>query len=54
MKQFIDEGEIELAILRICHMTPGLAPGEGHEYEGPALPRLRHALHRHCPLVCRQ
>ncbi len=29
MKQFIDEGEIgELAILRICHMTPGLAPGE--------------------------
>lgn len=37
MKQFIDEGEIgELAILRICHMTPGLAPGEGHEYEGPA------------------
>ncbi|MBC8594824.1 Gfo/Idh/MocA family oxidoreductase [Oscillospiraceae bacterium N12] len=37
IKQFIDEGEIgELAILRICHMTPGLAPGEGHEYEGPA------------------
>ena len=37
MRQFIDEGEIgELAILRICHMTPGLAPGEGHEYEGPA------------------
>ena len=37
MKQFIDEGELgELAIIRICHMTPGLAPGEGHEYEGPA------------------
>ena len=37
MKQFIEEGEIgELAILRVCHMTPGLAPGEGHEYEGPA------------------
>ena len=37
MKQFIEEGEIgELAIIRICHMTPGLAPGEGHEYEGPA------------------
>ena len=37
IKQFIAEGEIgELAILRICHMTPGLAPGEGHEYEGPA------------------
>ena len=30
-------GEIgELAIIRVCHMTPGLAPGEGHEYEGPA------------------
>ena len=37
IKQFIDQGEIgELAILRIRHMTPGLAPGEGHEYEGPA------------------
>jgi len=37
MKQFIKEGEIgELAIIRICHMTPGLAPGEGHEAEGPA------------------
>lgn len=37
MKQFIREGEIgELAIIRICHMTPGLAPGEGHEYEGPS------------------
>lgn len=37
IKKFIEQGEIgELAILRICHMTPGLAPGEGHEYEGPA------------------
>ncbi|HIZ04876.1 MAG TPA: Gfo/Idh/MocA family oxidoreductase [Candidatus Phocaeicola gallistercoris] len=37
MKQFIEDGELgELAIIRICHMTPGLAPGEGHEYEGPA------------------
>ena len=36
MKRFIDEGELgELAIIRVCHMTPGLAPGEGHEYEGP-------------------
>lgn len=36
MKQFIQEGELgELAIIRVCHMTPGLAPGEGHEYEGP-------------------
>ncbi len=37
MHQFVEEGEIgELAIIRLCHMTPGLAPGEGHEYEGPA------------------
>jgi len=37
IKEFIRSGEIgELAIVRICHMTPGLAPGEGHEFEGPA------------------
>ena len=37
IREFIRQGEIgELAIIRICHMTPGLAPGEGHEYEGPA------------------
>lgn len=37
MKQYIQEGELgSLAIIRVCHMTPGLAPGEGHEYEGPA------------------
>lgn len=37
MKEFVKSGEIgELAIIRICHMTPGLAPGEGHEYEGPS------------------
>ena len=37
IKSFIQKGEIgELAIIRVCHMTPGLAPGEGHEYEGPA------------------
>lgn len=37
MKQYVKEGELgELAIVRVCHMTPGLAPGEGHEYEGPA------------------
>lgn len=36
MKSFVDSGEIgELAIIRICHMTPGLAPGEGHQFEGP-------------------
>lgn len=33
----IRSGEIgELGIIRICHMTPGLSPGEGHEAEGPA------------------
>ncbi len=37
IREFIARGEIgELAIIRVCHMTPGLAPGEGHEYEGPA------------------
>lgn len=37
LRNFIDEGELgELAILRVCHLTPGLAPGEGHEYEGPS------------------
>lgn len=34
---FIREGEIgELAIIRICHMTPGHMPQEGHGPEGPA------------------
>lgn len=37
IRDFIDRGEIgEPAIIRVCHMTPGLAPGEGHEFEGPA------------------
>ncbi|MDR0938068.1 MAG: Gfo/Idh/MocA family oxidoreductase [Mediterranea sp.] len=37
IKTYIRQGEIgELAILRVCHMTPGLVPGEGHEAEGPA------------------
>ena len=37
IKDYIKQGEIgELAIIRICHLTPGLAPGEGHEYEGPS------------------
>lgn len=36
MRDFIATGEIgDLAIVRICHMTPGLAPGEGHQSEGP-------------------
>lgn len=36
IKQFIDRGEIgELAILRICHMTPGLAPGKGTNMKDP-------------------
>ena len=37
LKQISESGELgELAIIRICHMTAGLSPGEGHEYEGPA------------------
>ncbi len=37
IKKYISQGEIgELAIIRVCHLTPGLAPGEGHEYEGPS------------------
>lgn len=37
MKKYVNDGEIgELAIIRICHLTPGLVPGEGHEYEGPS------------------
>ena len=37
MKDFIKSGEIgDVAIIRICHMTPGLSPGEGHEFEGPS------------------
>ena len=36
IKEFIDSGQIgDLAIIRVCHMTPGLAPGEGHWAEGP-------------------
>lgn len=36
IQAFIREGEIGvLAIIRVCHMTPGHMPGEGHEYEGP-------------------
>jgi predicted dehydrogenase len=36
IQAFIAEGEIgDLAILRICHMTPGHMPTEGHEPEGP-------------------
>lgn len=37
LKEVVASGEIgELAIIRVCHMTPGLSPGEGHEYEGPS------------------
>jgi predicted dehydrogenase len=36
IRAFIAEGEIgELGIIRVCHMTPGHMPGEGHEPEGP-------------------
>lgn len=37
LKEVAESGEIgDLAIIRVCHMTPGLSPGEGHEYEGPS------------------
>ena len=37
LKRCIDEGELgDVAIIRVCHMTPGLVPGEGHVDEGPS------------------
>jgi len=36
VQRFIAEGEIgELAVIRVCHMTPGHMPLEGHDPEGP-------------------
>ncbi len=36
IQAFIEQGEIgQLAIIRVCHMTPGHMPGEGHAPEGP-------------------
>jgi myo-inositol 2-dehydrogenase/D-chiro-inositol 1-dehydrogenase len=36
IRRFIAEGEIgDLAVIRICHMTPGHMPLEGHDPEGP-------------------
>lgn len=36
IQAFIAEGEIgRLAIIRVCHMTPGHMPTEGHDPEGP-------------------
>ena len=36
IQSFIAEGQIgELAVIRICHMTPGHMPMEGHDPEGP-------------------
>jgi predicted dehydrogenase len=36
IQQFIEEGEIgQLAVIRLCHMTPGHMPLEGHDPEGP-------------------
>ena len=36
IRRFIAEGEIgELAVIRVCHMTPGHMPLEGHDPEGP-------------------
>ena len=50
MKDFVKSGEIgDLAIIRICHMTPGLSPGEGHEFEGPSF----HDCGMHYVDICR-
>ncbi len=36
IQRFIREGEIgDLAVIRVCHMTPGHMPLEGHGPEGP-------------------
>lgn len=36
IQQFITAGEIgDLAVIRVCHMTPGHMPLEGHDPEGP-------------------
>ncbi len=36
IQRFIEEGEIgDLAVIRLCHMTPGHMPLEGHDPEGP-------------------
>ena len=36
IQRFITEGQIgDLAVIRICHMTPGHMPMEGHDPEGP-------------------
>lgn len=36
IQRFIEDGQIgDLAIIRICHMTPGHMPLEGHDPEGP-------------------
>ena len=36
IQRFISGGEIgDLAVIRICHMTPGHMPLEGHDPEGP-------------------
>ncbi len=36
IQQYISDGEIgDLAVIRICHMTPGHMPLEGHGPEGP-------------------
>ncbi len=36
IQAFIAEGEIgKIGIIRVCHMTPGHMPSEGHDPEGP-------------------
>ena len=50
MKRFAQSGEIGYpAIIRICHMTPGLAPGEGLQFEGPSF----HDAGMHYVDICR-
>jgi predicted dehydrogenase len=36
IQRFIADGQIgDLAVIRVCHMTPGHMPMEGHDPEGP-------------------
>jgi predicted dehydrogenase len=36
IQRFIADGQIgDLAVIRVCHMTPGHKPMEGHDPEGP-------------------
>jgi predicted dehydrogenase len=38
IQRFIAEGQIgDLGVIRVCHMTPGHMPLEGHDREGPPI-----------------